>query len=45
MISQRGNPADRLQLWKGSDPYTPLFGVENDDIGLGNTYFCVVNNE
>ncbi len=33
------------QLREGSAPYKALFGAENDDIGLENTYFLVVNNE
>jgi hypothetical protein len=36
---------ERYQLREGFAPYKALFGVENDDIDLENTYFWGVNNE
>jgi hypothetical protein len=39
----RGN--EGYQLREGSSSYKALFGAENDDIGLKNTYSWRVNNE
>jgi hypothetical protein len=33
------------QLWEGSGCYKALFGAENADIGLENTYFWGISNE
>ena len=33
------------QLREGSAPYKAVFGAENGDIGLENTYSWRVNNE
>jgi len=37
--------SEGYQLREGSVPYKGLFAVENDDIGLENTYFWGLNNE
>lgn len=37
--------SEAYQLREGSAPYKALFGAENDNIDLENTYFWDVNNE
>ena len=37
--------SEGYQLREGSAPYKALFGAENNNIGVENTYFWDVNNE